>query len=110
MDIPAIHCNETRTEYHRQLVQACKGEGDIGPFLLYAVRGFLDGLREQYGLICARQQSIGWRDYVYELFHGKEKASDRRQRHLALDLGVQKVPVSVSEIATLTPALALAYA
>ena len=49
---PAVHLlsnhyNLTRSEYYRQLERASASGGDYVPFFEYAVRGFLDGLREQ---------------------------------------------------------------
>jgi Fic family protein len=104
------HYNETRSEYYRQLDLASKSGGDLLPFLRYAVRGLVDGLRAQLKYVWEQQWDITWENYVHELFQNKTSASDVRQRHLALDLGDRSDWVNVSEIAELTPRLAKAYA
>lgn len=104
------HYNKTRTEYYRQLDLASKTGGDIVPFLRYAVRGLVDGLREQLISIWDQQWDLVWRNYVYERFHNKNSPSDTRQRHLALDLGLKRDWVPVAEITELTTRLAKAYA
>jgi Fic family protein len=104
------HYNETRTEYYRQLELASKSGGDLRPFLGYAVRGLLEGLRKQLEFVWEQQWDITWRNHVHELFQNKSGASDARQRHLALDLGARSDWVAVSAIGELTPRLAKAYA
>lgn len=104
------HYNQTRTEYCRQLDYASKSGGDILPFLGYAVRGFVDGLREQLEFIWDQQWDVVWRNYVHELFQHKDSKSDVRQRHLALDLGTKRDWVPISQVKEMTPRLAAAYA
>lgn len=41
------HYNQTRSEYYRQLDATHKSNGDIFPFVMYALQGFIDGLVEQ---------------------------------------------------------------
>lgn len=104
------HYNQTRAEYYRQLDHASKSGGDIVPFLRYAVRGLVDGLRGQLEYIWDQQWDVVWRNYVHEQFQSKNSASDVRQRHLVLDLGVKNDWVQVGEITELTPRMAKAYA
>jgi Fic family protein len=104
------HYNQTRAEYYRQLDYASKSRGDILPFLIYAVRGFVDGLREQLEKIWDQQWDVVWRNYVHELFQNKNSPTDTRQRHLALDLGSRGDWAQIGEITELTPRLAKAYA
>lgn len=104
------HYNQTRAEYYRQLDHASKSGGDILPFLRYAVRGFVDGLRSQLESIWEQQWDLVWRNYVHELFQNKNSASDTRQRHLALDLGVKGEWVQAAEVPELSPRLAKAFA
>jgi Fic family protein len=104
------HYNQTRDEYYRQLDRASKSGGDLLPFLRYAVRGLVDGLRMQLEFVWRQQWDLTWRNYVHELFQNKSSASDVRQRHLALDLGARSDWVAVSELNVLTPRLAKAYA
>jgi Fic family protein len=55
------HYNQTRTEYYRQLDRASKSGGEIVPFIEYAARGFVDGLREQLHKIRDQQWDVSWR-------------------------------------------------
>ncbi len=88
------HYNLTRHEYYRQLDRSSRSGGDIAPFVEYALRGFVDGLKEQLGWIKAQQLVIYWRDYIHNIFKYKESEVDRRRRHLALDLSVEPVPLA----------------
>jgi len=104
------HYNQTRAEYYRQLDHASKSGGEVLPFLDYAVRGFVDGLREQLGVVWAQQWDVAWRDYVQECFQDRNGPSDTRQRHLALDLSTAADWTDVGKVRELTPRLAKAYA
>jgi len=104
------HYNQTRTEYYRQLDFASKSGGDIVPFIVYAVQGFVDGLREQLDTIWAQQWDIVWRNYVHEKFQNRNSVADTRQRHLALVLGGEENWVGIGDVTGLTPPLAKAYA
>lgn len=104
------HYNLTRTEYYRQLDSASKSGGAIGPFLVYAVQGFLDGLQEQLGMIWEQQWDVTWRNYVHESFRDRHSETAERQRHLVLDLSLQKEPVRMSALPEISPRLAKAYA
>jgi Fic family protein len=104
------HYNLTRAEYYRQLDHASKSGGDLIPFLNYAVRGLIDGLREQLDFVWAQQWDVVWRNYVHELFKNRNSATDTRRRHLALDLGAKGDWVQSADIQELTPQLAKAYA
>lgn len=104
------HYNQTRAEYYRQLDYASKSGGEIVPFLGYAVRGFVDGLREQLEKIWTQQWDVVWRNFVHERFQSRNSRSDTRQRHLALDLGDGEEWTEIGKIPELTPRLAKAYA
>ena len=104
------HYNETRPEYYRQLDRASKSGGDLLPFLRYAVRGLVDGLRQQLEFVWSQQWDITWRNYIHELFQHRRSPSVVRQSHLALDLGTQPEWVPLAHIPELTPRLAKAYA
>ncbi len=104
------HYNLTRAEYYRQLDQASKSGGDLIAFLNYAVRGLIDGLREQLDYVWAQQWDVVWRNYVHELFKNRNSATDTRRRHLALDLGARGDWVQSADVQELTPQLAKAYA
>jgi Fic family protein len=103
------HYNLTRTEYYRQLDRTSKSGGDVLPFVTYAVRGFLDGLKEQIERIWEQQWDVTWRNYVHERFGDSASASDQRKRALVLDLSRQSEPVPAHGIPTISPRLAMAY-
>lgn len=106
------HYNLTRDEYYRQLDTASRPGGDVIPFIDYAVRGLLDGLREQLQIIWQQQWDIAWRDYVYEhpAFRDKDSEVARRQRALVLDLSASGKATPMNAIPDLTPRLARWYA
>ncbi|HYG36944.1 MAG TPA: Fic family protein [Clostridia bacterium] len=104
------HYNQTRTEYYRHLDYASKSGGDILPFISYAVRGFVDGLREQLETIWTQQWDVVWRNFVHERFRNQTSPAGTRQKHLALDLGDKDEWTEVGKVAELTPRLAAAYA
>jgi len=105
------HYNLTRTEYYRQLdLSTSKLKGDVRPFLEYAFRGFVDGLRAQIQLIRDQQWTVAWHNYVHEQFQDRSSQSDVRRRHLVLDLSKSNQPVPLSEIVSISPRIAAAYA
>lgn len=113
--MPAAHLfsnyyNSVRAEYYRQLERASATKGDIFPFLLFAVRGFVEGLREQIALVREEQLSAAWKDYVNEVFENRRSKSDLRRMHLVLDLSVLPDPVPRSKLQEISPRAARAYA
>jgi len=104
------HYNQTRSEYNRQLEAASASGGDVMPFLTYAVQGFVDGLREQLGQIRVQQWDVAWRNFVDEAFREEKTVAPTRQRDLVLDLSARAGWVSVTDLRTLSPRLAGAYA
>jgi Fic family protein len=62
------HYNQTRTEYYRQLENASRSGGDLVPFVDYALRGFVDGLKQQLDHVRQQQWDAAWRDHVQEAF------------------------------------------
>ena len=103
------HYNLTRTEYYRQLDLASKSGGDVVPFVMYAVQGFLDGLRQQIETVWRQQWDVTWRNYVHEFFRDKTSPTHVRRRHLVLDLSRQDEPVSISQIPEISVRLGQAY-
>jgi Fic family protein len=104
------HYNQTRTEYYRQLALASSSGGNILPFVEYAVRGFVDGLKEQLKVIRFQQWDVTWRNYVHEKFRDKHSQSDKRRRDLILDLSIKSEAVPIAEIMNLSPRIAREYA
>ncbi|MSO42174.1 MAG: Fic family protein [Solirubrobacterales bacterium] len=107
------HYNQTRSEYYRQLDQSSRGQTELG-FLTYAVRGFVDQLREQLDRIDLQQFEDRWEQFVYQTFGGLRGESDTRKLHLVLDLSSAhreaEEPIERAALTTLTPRLAQAYA
>ena len=58
--------NQTRTEYYRQLDKTSKTKGDISDFIRYAIKGYVDELRDQLNIIRMQQWDIVWRNYVHD--------------------------------------------
>jgi len=104
------HYNLTRSEYYRELDRASKSKGGLASFLCYAVRGFLDGLKQQVDTIWEQQWDVTWRNYVHEFFRDKTSPTHVRRRHLVLDLSREAEPVSAARIPDISPRLARAYA
>lgn len=112
---PAAHVlsnfyNETRQEYYRQLERASQSGGDVIPFIAYAIRGFVDQLKDQLRIIRDQVWSVTWENYVHEQFKDKEKKSGIRQKHLVLDLSRYTEPVPVARLASISPRVAADYA
>ena len=101
------HYNSTRSEYYRQLDQARK---DVLPFLLYAVIGFRDGLRDQINAVRIQQWKLAWENHVHKVFDKLKGPGRSRQRHLVLDLSKQPKPVTDSELKEVSPRVAIDYA
>jgi Fic family protein len=105
------HYNLTRTEYYRQLHDSSR-TSDPFPFILYAVRGFVDELRGQLATIWQMQFDDRWEQHVYQTF-GKVKGdaqTQNRRLRLILALTKAKRPVPKIELRHLSPELAEAYA
>lgn len=103
------HYNVTRSDYYRQLNRASR-TGEVAPFILYAVRGFVDGLHEQLDRIWQQQFADRWEQYVYQQFGEGKTESQRRRLRLVLDISNEGAPVARSEMRRLTPELAEMYA
>ena len=104
------HYNQTRSEYYRQLDLASKSGGDVLPFIMYAVEGMVDQLRQQLVLIRNMQLDVTWRNYVHETFRDRVGITQNRRRHLLLDLSQTDQTVILEKIPELSPRLANAYA
>ncbi len=103
--------NETRTEYYRQLDKARKNN-DLTEFIIYAVQGFRDGLKENIRIIQKGQFKIFWHNYIYEAFNAlkyTKRGAFKRKRDLMLEMPIDK-SLPHGEIVLLTPKLAQKYA
>lgn len=101
------HYNKTRNAYYLALDDA---QRDVTAFVRYALRGFVDELREQIGVVRQESLAIHWESYVYETFRRKPSTIARdRQREAALSLSQDQV-VTPEGLTELTPSLARKYA
>jgi Fic family protein len=103
------HYNQTRSEYYRQLDEAHKSNGNIFPFIEYALQGFVDQLKNQIELIQRQQYEVHWRNFVYDQFKDKHSETSVRRRRLAIDLSTYE-SVTVSKVRHISPRIAEAYA
>ena len=105
------HYNVTRDEYYRQLQLASDSGGDVVPFLRYAIRGFVDGIRSQVERVWVQQYADRWEQFIYETFGGRVTSdAEKRRLHLVLLLSEEVEPVARREIPRLSPELTIAYA
>lgn len=111
---PACHLlsnyyNRTRSRYYAVLAQTSRPPYPVEAFVSYAVRGFVEELREQLATIWHEQLLVTWVNFVHERFQGAPTPARRRQRDLVLSLPVDQLTPAAS-IARLTPDLAVQYA
>lgn len=101
------HYNKTRDAYYLALNAA---QTDIGAFVRYAVRGFVDELREQIAVVRRENLVIHWESYVHQIFKEQPRTQTRdRQREVALTM-VNGREVSPEALPDLTTSLARQYA
>lgn len=101
------HYNKTRNAYYLALDRA---QRDIGSFITYALRGFVDELREQIARVRTENLQVHWESFVYETFRQKPSTAARdRQRDVALNLRPDYL-YSPEEVTELTITLARKYA
>lgn len=101
------HYNQTRAEYYRQLDQA-NWSGDLMPFLLYAVRGLVDQMRQQLAVVHEQNRGLVWKRHVEDKSPGPPSEAQTRRRELALALA-EAGTTSVARLKELTPRLAGMY-
>lgn len=114
-DVPTVaahllsnHYNLTRAEYYRQL-DAASGRRDPIPFIIYALRGFVDGLRDQIAKVRDEQVDVAWSNYVHEKFRELTGRTARRRREVVLALSSEREPLPRERIAMLSSTLADEY-
>jgi Fic family protein len=111
---PACHLlsnyyNRTRSRYYAVLAQTSRPPYPVEAFVSYAVRGFVEELREQLATIRHQQLMVAWVNYVHDRFQGAPTPARRRQRDLVLSLPLDR-HTPTARIARLTPDLAAQYA
>ena len=105
------HYNITRDEYYRQLDASSRDhDGNPIPFLLYCVRGLVEELREQLGIVWHQLYEDRWEQHIYQQFGDARTPPHIRQRQLVLDLSERSGAVPRSEIREVSPKVAAAYA
>jgi Fic family protein len=104
------HYSQTRTEYYRQLDKTSRSNGDILPFIEYALIGLLDGLDEQLDVIRRQQMEVHWFNYIHSCFKNKDGITDRRMKRLVLDVSEKSAPVPRAVIRHVSPRIAESYA
>ena len=104
------HYNQTRTEYYRHLDISHKSGGNVFPFLLYALQGFVDGLNDQIDTVRGQQLHVHWINYIHDMFRDKDSPADIRRRRLVIDLSERVEPVPIAEVRRVSPRMAEAYA
>lgn len=77
---------------------------------MYALTGFVEGLRTTLETIRQVQWTISWRDYVHAFFRNMDSSVDKRRRHLVLDLSEKTDPVPLPEMRSISPRVAEDYA
>lgn len=81
------HYNETRELYYRELDKASGSGGDLKSFLEYAVKGFVEGIREVVDRLRGELLHATWTNYVHEVMNEQPSGETRdRQRALVLSL------------------------
>ena len=108
--LPSNHYNLTRTEYYRQLARASGQKDGIYSFVSYAIRGLIDGLREQVEIVRDHQESVAWINFVHEQFRGSDSATGRRRRSLVLALSQHSEAVPINRLPSLDATVARDYA
>ena len=105
--LPSDFYNRTRDAYYGRLDASSRTPNGVIDFLIYALQGFSDELKEQMDYMSQRVWRDTWASYVRSEFQGKHTAAAQRRIELASNLTDE--PVSRLALPTLTPALARAY-
>lgn len=103
------HYNLTRDHYYLRLAEASLAQDGMYAFVLYALEGLVDGLREQVGRVRDHIMEVTWDNYVHESFRGMDTGAERRRRELVLCMSATD-PATAREVPVLSPHLALLYA
>ena len=102
------HYNKTRSRYYAELDRSHKAKDGLVRFIIYAMQGFVDGLKEQLNYIRDQQWRVTWENYVHDVFRDTDTLAGKRQRHLVLDL--PDTPTPRKKLARISVRVAEAYA
>lgn len=93
------HYNRTRDDYYEELTKSTATNGDIIPFMAYAVTGLLRGLQDQVRVIQKQQWMVVWQGYVYRNIKGKPGPIKERKLRFVLAVSEhdQAIPVNSLE-------------
>ncbi|MFJ4339392.1 Fic family protein [Streptomyces sp. NPDC088915] len=103
----ADHYNRTRSAYYRELNKTSREPYSLTGLIKYALRGFVDGLRQQIIEVQRQQLGTAWHNFVYEVLN-KDTPAVSRQRKLLLALPPKGVPKA--NVRTLNGELGQLYA
>lgn len=93
------HYNSTRDMYYRQLERASSvPEGQVLPFIYYALQGFIDGLEEQLEVMRDDLETLVWRDLVDKAYGYDCSKADQRRKRLACELFDLGKPIAASSL------------
>lgn len=85
------HYNRTREAYLVALDKTSRQAGyPVEGFILYALQGLVDELRDQIEVVRAHQKEVMWQKIVHDSYRDEDTPAKRRQRHLILDMPVGK--------------------
>jgi len=105
------HYNLTRTEYYRNLDITSKSGGNVTYFILYALQGFVDGLRDEIKNIQDQQMIVHWINHIHNSFRGKNTKGYQRKKELMLEiLKGDQSEYAMEEIRYVTARMAEIYA
>lgn len=114
---PACHLlsnyyNRTRQLYYQVLRETShKSPFPVEKFVSYALRGFVEELREQLQLVQRYQLGMAWRSFVHDIDLGRSGETVQRRRNLVMALPSDGATFThISKIRRLTPELAEQYA
>jgi Fic family protein len=81
------HYNRTREAYLVELDRTSRAEGfPVERFILYALQGLVDELRDQIEVVREHQKEVMWQKIVHDSYRDEDTPAKRRQRHLILDM------------------------
>jgi len=95
------HYNRTRQEYYDELQESSESGGDVIPFLTYAVRGLVEGLREQVDAIQKQQRRAVFQSFAYNAIKGKFGPNRDRRLQLLYAISEEDELIHTQEIAEL---------
>lgn len=102
------HFNDTRSAYYRNLAHASLSGGEVVPFLIYALQGFLDGLQVQLDRIRKQTEELVWQRLVHQAIPQQGVPAHRR-RQVAIALFNLGTSVAKADLMTMTPDVWMMY-